>query len=68
MQKPLVCVTLRGRTVEEMCNDAPKAVKPQVNSVAYKAPSTGSMFSKKEIKVSISDRFFKSFANLVKLL
>jgi len=27
MQKPLVCVTLRGRTVEEMCNDAPKAVK-----------------------------------------
>ena len=27
MEKPLVCVTLRGRTVEEMCNDAPKAVK-----------------------------------------
>ncbi len=27
MQKPLVCVTLRGRTVEEMCNDAPKAVE-----------------------------------------
>ena len=27
MQKPLVCVTLRGRTVEEICNDAPKAVK-----------------------------------------
>jgi len=27
MDKPLVCVTLRGRTVEEMCNDAPKAVK-----------------------------------------
>ena len=27
MQKPLVCVTLGGRTVEEMCNDAPKALK-----------------------------------------
>ena len=27
MQKPLVCVTLRGRTAEEMSNDAPKAVK-----------------------------------------
>ena len=27
MQKPLVCVTLRGRTVEDMCNDAPKAVE-----------------------------------------
>ena len=27
MQKPLVCVTLRGRTIEEMCNDAPKAVE-----------------------------------------
>jgi len=27
MQKPLVCVTLRGRTVEEICNDAPKAVE-----------------------------------------
>ena len=27
MQKPLVCVTLMGRTVEEMCNDAPKAVE-----------------------------------------
>ncbi|MDP6212380.1 MAG: type I 3-dehydroquinate dehydratase [Candidatus Thalassarchaeaceae archaeon] len=27
MQKPLVCATLRGRTVEEMCNDAPKAVE-----------------------------------------
>jgi 3-dehydroquinate dehydratase type I len=27
MQKPLVCVTLRGRTVEEMCKDAPKAVE-----------------------------------------
>ena len=27
MQKPLVCVTLRGRTVEEMCKDAPKALE-----------------------------------------
>lgn len=27
MHKPLVCVTLRGRTVEEMCDDAPKAVE-----------------------------------------
>ena len=27
MQKPLVCVTLKGRTVEEMCKDAPKAVE-----------------------------------------
>ncbi len=27
MQKPLVCATLRGRTVEEMVNDAPKAIR-----------------------------------------
>ena len=41
--------TARFIVLNKKTNAAPTAVNPQVNRVAYKAPFTGDIFSKKEI-------------------